>query len=363
MKVLLCERNFDGHRKTYLECLSKNEELDVYVFAPENVGVDQARFFKYNNLLDNKKIKTYIKWIKDINEIVKSNNIDIVHILDGDSIMRFLGLGFSTIRATRLIITYHHFFSGIYKRLSYKLMCFQNNRTVVVHTNSVKKEMENIGINNVVCCEYPVFNFYNISHKDKKICRKIFGLNENEIVIGIVGGLCNYKRILSFLAILQQCNLKFQLLIAGLPGDIELNDIIEVIKPYKERVKLVIRKLSDEEYEQAIMACDIIYCLYGKEFNGASGPLADGVCCQKIILSCKHGSLGEIVENNELGYCANVDDCNDVLNKTYMAIESAGKFQYSKKALIFMESLKPEYFLKKYYNVYLSNNVDLQKHE
>ena len=39
MRVLLCERSFSGHRKSYFQRLSDMEGIEFYSFAPENTGL------------------------------------------------------------------------------------------------------------------------------------------------------------------------------------------------------------------------------------------------------------------------------------------------------------------------------------
>lgn len=60
--------------------------------------------------------------------------------------------------------------------------------------------------------------------------------------------------------------------------------------------------MTDEEFEMAIQAVDAIVLPYRKTFNGASGPLGEGVAKGKMIIAANHGSLGDIVEKNHLGY-------------------------------------------------------------
>ncbi len=49
----------------------------------------------------------------------------------------------------------------------------------------------------------------------------------------------------------------------------------ELARPYRNRVKLYLDFLTDEEFEMAIQAVDAIVLPYRKTFNGASGPLGE----------------------------------------------------------------------------------------
>ena len=142
------------------------------------------------------------------------------------------------------------------------------------------------------------------------------------------------------------------MLICGRPCDVTEAQIQAATASYADKVTMVIRSLTDQEYEQAIVACDIIYCIYGHDFDGASGPLTDGVCAKKLILSCKHGSLGEIVSQNLLGITAECDDGKEMLKQTELALSRAKDFKYSDMANRYRESLNPCCFIERYRTVY-----------
>nr|WP_300799575.1 hypothetical protein [uncultured Acetatifactor sp.] len=353
MNVLLCERSLDGHRKIYLEQLSSIPESVIYVYAPQNIGVKEGHYFKMEGTENLKSVKNYVLWINCIKEIVKCCEIDIVHILDGDGIMRYFGLGFLSWHVKKIVITYHHFFPGVIRKISYRFMNAGKNRVSVVHTESVRKRLVSIGIRNVVVCGYPGFKFSSIEELNAAKCKNLLGIPQNIATIGIIGGMAPYKNILFFLRVLRKCKLRFHILIAGKSNDWLFKDqLLDAIEPYKEKVTLIERKLTDNEYETAIAASNIIFCVYSREFDGASGLLIDGVCARKFILACKHGSLGEITSEYLLGLTAECDDEAEILNQTEIALSRAIEFKYSEIANQYRESLRPEAFLRKYAQIY-----------
>lgn len=352
MKLLLCERSLSGHRRNYIQWLSAIQGIDFYFYGPENLGFPPDRFYKFEQTGSMKSFSGYAKWIRQIRRIVKDNRIDSVHIADGDSIMRFFGYGLHSFGKARVIITYHHFFTGTARRISYRMMNAGRSHCCVVHTDTLLSEMKKIGVGNVIHCDYPSFDFDLFSAMDPAECRRRFGLADDIPVIGIIGGMTAYKRIIPFLLLMRKCGADFRLLICGRPSDISEQNISEAVAPYKEKVHTLLRPLSDEEYKAAVAASDIIYCLYGREFNGASGPLTDGVCCRRMILSCDHGSLGEITAQNHLGVTADVTDGEDILQKTEAALRQALDFQYDEKAEAYREQLNPEHFLETYKMIY-----------
>ena len=352
MKVLLCERSFSGHRKTYMQWLSRIEGIDFFSYAPENIGFPEERHFPFIYTTDLASPSNYFAWAKQLRKIVRQNGIDVVHVLDGDGLMRYFGYGLRMPGGCKVIVTYHHFYGGLPRRTSYRLMNAGRSHRCVVHTDTLQKTLEQYGVSNVEHCEYPAFDFYKIASLDKTACQEQFQLNHRTPVIGIVGGLTAYKHILPFLRILQRCKNDFQLLICGRPLEITENEIEGAIAPYQQKVRTFIRALSDEEYKSAIAASDIIYCVYGTGFNGASGPLTDGVCCRKMILSCAHGSLGAITAQHHLGLTADVTDEADILRKTEAALSQADAFEYDRDAEAYREQLRPEHFLETYKRIY-----------
>lgn len=352
MKVLLCERQFSGHREKYMEWVAKIPGAEVYCFAPENVGVDGEHFIRYDNSMGLRNFRHFRKWVGMISAITKEKDIDIVHILDGDSIMRFFGLGFHTIRNAKLVVTYHHFFEGMLRKISYKMISGGKRAVSVVHTKGVQDAFLRGNIGKAVLCAYPAFDYYRLAGRNVSDAKKYWALPGDVPVIGIVGGLSAYKRIPEFLAAIADCKEAFHLLICGKPGDVTADDIHNCISGYEDKVTLCARKLTEDEYELAIAASDIIYCIYGHSFDGASGPLTDGVCAGKMILSCEHGSLGQIVRTNHLGLTAETDDPAQVLLQTEAALREAKDFRYDETAAGYRESLRPEHFLEKYREIY-----------
>ena len=352
MRVLLCERKLTGHRRQYLNQLASIEGIDFFSYAPENTGFAEDRFFFLNAAEEKKSLSAYVKWIAAIRRIVRENGIDVVHFLDGDSIMRFFGLGMHALGKARVLITYHHFFPGVLRKLSYQLMNAGRKHVCVVHTDAVKEYLQTYHIGTVYQCDYPAFEFARIAALDPKESKTYFGCDDNVPTIGIVGGMNAYKNIVPYLHILQRCTEDFRLRLCGAPKDVTEEEIDGAIAPYREKVKKTIRMLTDREYKTAIAASDIIYSIYNLDFDGASGPLTDGVCAGKMILSASHGSLGEIVTSNALGLTADVTDDADILRKTEAALRQAPGFQYGEKAACYRERLKPEYFYRTYGEIY-----------
>ena len=157
---------------------------------------------------------------------------------------------------------------------------------------------------------------------------------------------------------MQSVNGDFELLVAGAEDAIKREEIEELASPDRDRVKLHLSFLTDEEFEMAIQAVDAIVLPYRKTFNGASGPLGEGVAKGKMIIAANHGSLRDIVEKNHLGYTfesENIEVLKKVLN---MAVQRTN-YMYDENANMYKKSLNVAEFKKKYRAIYrIVENTD-----
>ena len=89
---------------------------------------------------------------------------------------------------------------------------------------------------------------------------------------------------------------------------------------------------------------------YRKIFDGASGPLAEGVAYSKTIIGPSHGSIGQIIRDNHLGKCFETEDVNslartidNMLEAGFEYDEIAKQYQNSLKVTVFQENHKALY--------------------
>ena len=226
----------------------------------------------------------------------------------------------------------------------------------VVHTDAIFNEVKDAGIENVVHIEYPHFSTgYDI---DKAGARKYYGLSENAFVLGCIGGTRYDKGLDILLKALQGVTGDFELLVAGAEDAIKREKIEELARPYRNRVKLYLNFLTDEEFEMAIQAVDAIVLPYRKTFNGASGPLGEGVAKGKMIIAANHGSLGDIVEKNHLGYTFESENI-EALRKVLSLAVQRKNYTYDENANMYKKSLNVAEFQKKYRAIYrIVENTD-----
>lgn len=210
----------------------------------------------------------------------------------------------------------------------------------------MKSQLNKLGVYNVTHIEYPQFNKFFIIKNAKKFLK----LPINTQVIACIGGTRSDKGLDILLEALDEVTQPFHLLIAGKESDFTKTFIQDRIKNYKTKVTYVLKYLTDDELNLYISAADIICLPYRKIFNGASGPLTEGAWFRKTIIGPNHGSLGEIIIENELGYTfesENIEDLTKVLNTALTK-----EFKWSEKAEQYRETLKTERFVEEYNNLY-----------
>lgn len=350
MKVLYVDIETGGHHQTYLKALMDIPGKENVLVLPEKIeGLNAKQYVFRKTDFFNKKLPEYYKWTKEVKGIIKTEKPDVVHFLYGDVFYKFFGLGLEELKKKyKVINTIHALKKGKIGMISLKRI-MRLSSVGIVHTDAIFDEIKNAGIENIIHIEYPHFSTgYDIN---KAGTRKYYGLNENAFVLGCIGGTRFDKGLDILLKALQGVTGDFELLIAGAEDAIKREKIEELARPYRKRVKLHLNFLTDEEFEMAIQAVDAIVLPYRKTFNGASGPLGEGVAKEKMIIAANHGSLGNIVEKNDLGYTfesENVDDLTKILN---CAMECKS-FKYNTKALLYKDKLTVIEFQNKYQKIY-----------
>lgn len=356
-KLLLVERFLDGHRGVYLQTLTQGiKNYDIYLYAPHNIGVQDDRFIGYrkwkrDDKAESNSMFSYFQWMHRIRHFVKQNKIDCLHFTDGDLFMKYCGLGLP--KKCKVVITMHHFINSTMKRAGYKFLGMMDNVQVVVHSEKLKERFSKlIPEIKITVCYYPGFNYENLKKMNVAECKTILGLNSNRPVIGIIGGARKEKNIERFLYALQRIGSDYTLLFCGNINRDCMNIKDMVVGFDKNKCKYIFGTLTDDDYFRAIAASDIIFNIYGKNFDGASGPMIDGVCCEKLIISCDHGTLGDTVKRFHLGYSADAESDKEIKEITERAIKNCGSFHYDEKAKEFRDKIRVDQFLKRYNEIY-----------
>lgn len=346
MKVVFIDTSVSGHHAAYI-CALENIPDSAEAILPEQIGnlhIRQVECILKNS--PKRKLTDFLKWVRAVRQIVDREQPDIVHFLMGDDFYRFFGAGLGLFSKYKVVITLHWMRSGLAGRLSTKCIALQSDR-IVVHSDYILQKLRSYGIRNTDHIEYPQFGttFYTTEE-----ARAAWNLRQKIPVVVAIGNTRYDKGLDILLDALEKVKRPFQLLIAGNTTYFGEEYIKEKIRPYSENVRLYLKYLSDEELASAVCAADIIALPYRKKFDGASGPLGDGVVHSKMIVGPNHGTLGYTIKKHHLGATfetENVDSLAEVLNH---ALEETWKpdRQYHE----YQKMLSPEYFRKKYFELY-----------
>ena len=198
---------------------------------------------------------------------------------------------------------YKLFTSLFIKKISSKISSF------AVHNRKAKERLLNLKVP-----EKKVFisgwgiNKPNIEQK------KIF--DEELINFLAFGVMRKSKRIEDLVKLfLDADDRRLKLDIVGKSIDIDtiaLQDLIEVSNS-KTTIKLEDRFIPREEFKEIFQATDIFVLSHDKTFQSISGPLFNAVESNRPILCFSHADTKEMVIENKLGDCAEIEDLKEPL--------------------------------------------------
>ena len=346
MKILLVEIATSGHRLGYIKALLECCDAEFILVIPEQTDLPCKQYIvPFDSINNQRSLKRYRHWLKEIRAIEKKEKTDITHFLYGDGFYRFFGAFLRHYRKKGLT-TLHLVRNGRVQETSLKAVCRKVNR-VVVHSKYLQNDLTNLKIRNTKHIEYPQFNKLNYE-KDKS--RSFFGLREDLPVLLCLGATRSDKGLDLLLEALKGVRHPFQLLIAGKEEDIKKDNILEHSTDFRDSVFLYLQYLSDDELGMALAASDIVCIPYRKSFNAASGPLGEGVMLNKCIIGPDHGNLGKTIRDYHLGYVFESENTEDLSNVLNQALTEA--FYPDESYRKYQESLNVSYFKREYAALY-----------
>lgn len=349
--VLIMDIEVVGHHSSYIQCICElNNKLNnkVYLLLPEPLeNIQGVELYKDENIRKMKSFNGYKKVIKKIKNIIKEKNIDIVHFLSGDIFYRYFGYGLHKTKKTSTICTFHHFQNDFLHKISIKNI-FKKINIGICHTISIEKNLNKYGIKNLKRIDYPYFG--EIHKYDIKTLRVKYNLDDKPVYLCL--GETRYEKGLDIF--LEACeNIEnINLIIAGKEKDISENEIDKIIREKKLNfpVTKLIKFLTEDELNELLYLSSFVVLPYRKCFDGASGPLVEGVMYDKCIIGPNHGSLGDLIQKYHLGYCfksENIESLHQILLCTQSKVFLRDE-QYSE----FKNLLSKDRFLLNYQQIY-----------
>lgn len=349
MKVLFVETGNRGHNLTYLSNLVFGQEEDSVLVLSTPIPNLSCRQYILKNVEGKKRtLSQYLAWLREVHEYAEKENPDIIHFLSGDTFYRFFGYGLSMFRRYKMVITLHWIRLGSLEKLSIRSIC-RHAQKVVVHSAYLKRQLNSYGVNNAVHIEYPQFNSIETT---KEIASNYWGLNSKIKTLAAIGSTRYDKGIDILMQALKAVKTPYQLLVAGQVNAFTEDQLLEMTKEISDHIFLNIHYLSDEELAYAFAAGDIIVLPYRKTFNGASGPLGEGVYYNKCILGADHGNLGFTIREHHLGYTFESENVEELSQAIELALND--DFIRDETYRRYRESLNPDIFRKAYKNLYES---------
>lgn len=342
MKIMYIDASTKGHHLIYLNNLLQNASPESFAVLPKHEGNIKGRFRE----ISTPALRTfsgYRAWIKNLKRIAEEERPDIIHFLDGDSIMRYFGLGFRQFKGSKMVITFHHLFSGKLREISMRRM-LRNVNIGVFHTDAIEQKVRSFGGKNVRCIPYPCF-------LETERCEGSSERHQVPVLLAL-GGTRYDKGLDILLEALKSVKEPFRLIIAGKEESFKKFDIEQQIQSYQSSVELQLRFLSEEEVLQYLQNSDIIVLPYRKEFDGASGPMCEGIYLGKTIVGPNHGSLGKLILQYHVGYVFESE--NPIALAECLNQALAQKFIYDDTAKAEQKELEPELFQKRYTELYHS---------
>ncbi|HIT65721.1 MAG TPA: glycosyltransferase family 4 protein [Candidatus Merdisoma merdipullorum] len=340
MKIMYVDTSINGHHLLYLNHLLQAVSDDSFAVLPELTDKIQGRIRTAGNG-SVRGFEEYGSWMKELRGIAVEEKPDIIHFLDGDSIMRHLGRGFARFRDSGIVITFHHLFKGKMREISMKRMLHYADAGVV-HTENILHQIESFGCDNVKCVPYPCF---------LDTVPETSGAYRNEPPILLALGGTRYDKGLDILLnALKHIDIPFRLIIAGKSEHFDETFIRNCTEKYRDSVEICLHFLDDEEIKRILEKSDIIVLPYRKIFDGASGPMCEGIYLGKTIIGPAHGSLGEMIQKTHTGYTFESENAESLSECIEYALKNP--CIYDEIALQAQRSLDPKLFAEKYMNIY-----------
>lgn len=310
MRVLLIETQVTGHHGAYLNGLCKvfGEEDEYQIVLPERMTnfellKTKAIYIPWMN----KGKRQYFQWLGKIIRYTKQYRPDLIHFVYGDDLYRYFGIGLEMLnKIAPVIVTFHQIRRSRLRDFSLRQISAKS-QSIIVHTKQLFGQLKEMGIKNIYHIEYPKFNNHERLNKENAL-RKLEIENTEGKVLLALGGTREDKGLDILLEALQGVKEPFHLIIAGKEEKFSSVFIEERARNYYSRVTCFLEFLSDDKLETCLNAADIIVLPYRRSFDGASGPMGEGVWLRKEIIGPQHGSLGKTIEENHLGYTFKTED-------------------------------------------------------
>lgn len=256
------------------------------------------------------------------------------------------------LKRNRTVVTMHSFPNGKLKHLLMKRF-LQKADAVIVHSEYIKKQMESIGLTNVHCIDYPSFYDYSPLPPKEEI-RRQYGLSAGDIVFSALGTIRKDKGLDLLLEAFKYVDdghkEKIVLNIAGKYSSfMEKADIERLAEKYNIRTRLLIRTLSDREFQENVLISDYMVFPYRKNMTGNSGPMTEAIVNGIPSIVPADTNLASIAVENHVGMTFEQDNPESLASVLMEACEKEYVCDDT-----YCQSIKEQTFIDRHKSVYLA---------
>ena len=347
MKIMYIDFSSKGHHKLYLQALIKSDEIiEKILVIPEkieNSSIDQVIIKDIIRVQSS--LLYYLFFLIRISKICKKYNVDIIHFLYSDSIIKYAGFGLFLLNKFNIIATHHVIYQGslirfrlsrFYKKIDYGIL----------HSSTLMQILKKSNIFNVFLIQYPYLGKKKVY--DKHFSRVNLGLPTDKIIIGFIGGTRKNKGIDILIESLNQLNSEFYFLVAGENIDYGINYLKNKLTDIN--YCFFDRYLTDVEISMSIASSDIIVLPYKKSFLGVSGVLIETIWNRKFVVGPNHGEIKQIILEYKYGNLfesENAENLSIVLDRSIREIQKWNS-DYDE----YRDKISVDFFIKSYLEIY-----------
>lgn len=362
-----------GGAETQLLNLVKGIDKNKFRVYVCNLSEKQNKLEKEFKKLDITMVEIYKKSKYDIGIIfrlkkfIKDNDIDIVHSTLNNFWPRVASIMIYNrpilIASERSIDNwwkkkYHFLADNILAKFTEVMVCNSYKIKEFYETKVPNLEGKIEVIYNGVLDE----KFKDISIDEKNELKKQYGIDDEDIVFGIVAGLRDVKdhmTLLKAVNLLKDHNQKFKLLIIGdgknrdnINSYIQKNEISNYVR--------MIGETSDVYKFLNIIDVGILCSIQ----EGLSNSIIEYMLCKNPVIATDVGGNVELIKDNETGFLINVGDFENLSNKMLFFIKNKEIIKsYGKKSYEFAyKKFKYENMIESYENLY-EKLMDFRKNE
>ncbi|MBW1618954.1 MULTISPECIES: glycosyltransferase family 4 protein [Empedobacter] len=314
-------RGGDAQMYTIYNLLKKYDEIEQFILCPDTsilsqkCEADKASYFTYNK---KSKIKSLIK---PIQQIVKNQNIDVLHVHDSSALSASILAKILSCRDVRIIYSRkrnNRIKNNFFSKLKYDNKYVEE---IVCVSKAVEQIYHDVNVSpNKLVTIYDAIDVQKFSNQiSKNIIHKELNLSNETKIVGNICSLTKQKDVKTFIdsakVIIENYNEEIAFVIIG---DGVLKDDL---KEYSE-----LKGLNDKVYflgfrdnvDELLPELDVL--LITSLTEGLPLSIYEAFASRVPIVSTKAGGISEVVKNNETGFVSEIKDVDDLAKKVILIL-------------------------------------------